>query len=220
LAFLSVLGVGTYYKLWERIVIFATRPVFGKNWANEVEKQKTLYPHQHFGIIFLGDSHMEQCEWHELFPDRKVANRGIGGETTEGLLARISDVPNGDWVLLQIGINDLLRGSKADEVFLRYVQVLEALKKRYPHILPTLVFYVRYVPEANPEVTRLNEKLKTLFAKEKMSYIDLNPIISENETLRKAYSSDGIHLNAQGYQAWKEAIRKLVFSDGQAFGSR
>jgi lysophospholipase L1-like esterase len=66
----------------------------------------------------------------------------------------------------------------------------------------------------------LNEKLKTLFAKEKMSYIDLNPIISENETLRKAYSSDGIHLNAQGYQAWKEAIRKLVFSDGQAFGSR
>ena len=42
--------------------------------------------------VFLGDSITEGGSWHELFPDSSVRNRGIGGDVTAGVLARIDQV--------------------------------------------------------------------------------------------------------------------------------
>ena len=36
-------------------------------------------------IVMIGDSITDYAEWSELFPNKKIANRGIGGDTTKGV---------------------------------------------------------------------------------------------------------------------------------------
>lgn len=221
LAFVVFSWVLVHYKLWERITIFATQPVFGKNWKNEVDKQKYLYNEIAADLIFLGDSHMEQCEWQEVFSELKTANRGIGGESTEGLLARISVLPPGDStkvLFLQIGINDLLGGRKPSDVLSSYKNILDEIAIRRYIVVPTLVFYVRYIPEVNPLVTEFNKLIVAELADRKIHFIDLNPIIAENETLLSLYSADGVHLSAAGYQKWIVQMKPFIRMNGQASG--
>lgn len=195
------------HKLWERWSTFQQLPVFGKSWANEVDKMQHLYPADTVDYLFLGDSHMEQCEWQEFFPGKKVANRGIGGETTSGLLQRIEALPPARLVFLQIGINDLLGKQTPESVFGRYRNVLAKLEKRNCIVIPCLVFFTRYSPEVNPTVSRLNALLQASFQKEKRPFISLNQELSEGESLKQAYTLDGIHLNARGYQVWIRQLR-------------
>ena len=54
------------------------------------------YPPPGDSIVMLGDSITEGGEWVELFPGTPVRNRGIGGDTTTGLLARLAQVTGGE----------------------------------------------------------------------------------------------------------------------------
>jgi len=221
LVFMVCSWVLVHYKLWERISIFATQPVFGKNWKNEVDKQKTLYYGTAADLIFLGDSHMEQCEWQEVFSGLRTTNRGIGGESTEGLHARISVLPPGDStkvLFLQIGINDLLGGRKPADVLSSYKNILDQIAVRRYTVVPTLVFYVRYIPEINPLVTELNQLIQAELLQRKIPFIDLNSIIAENETLLRPYSADGVHLSAAGYQKWIEKMNAFIPKNGPVSG--
>jgi len=225
LCFISLVGGGIiiHYKLWERISIFATQPVFGKNWKNEVDKQKNLYKELDNDLIFLGDSHMEQCEWQEIFRELHIVNRGIGGETTEGLLARMSVIPAGDSskiVFVQIGINDLLARRPPREVLESYKHLLDELSNKKYSVVPSLVFYVRYIPEVNPAVTELNQLIKAELLKRKIPFIDLNPDISENETLLFSFSADGVHLSSEGYRMWIDKMKPFIMKKLPASGCR
>ena len=166
---------------------------------------------------------MEQCEWQEVFPDFHIANRGIGGESTEGLHARLSVLPPGNpskIVFLQIGINDLLGGRKPIDVFESYKHILDQITSKNYTVVPTLVFYVRYIPDVNPAVSELNQLIQAELLKRKIQFIDLNQHISENETLLLPFSADGVHLSVAGYQKWIDKMRPFIGTKGQASGSR
>ena len=47
-------------------------------------------------IIFLGNSITEFGDWQKLLNDTTVVNRGIAGDNTFGVLARLDDVINRD----------------------------------------------------------------------------------------------------------------------------
>lgn len=206
------------HKLWERWETFHRLPVFGKSWANEVDKMKHLYPRDSVDLLFLGDSHMEQCEWQEFFPDRRVANRGIGGESTAGLLSRCEALPPARLIFLQIGINDLLSGISPEEAFRNYCQLIPQLEKTGARVVPSLVFYTRYSPDVNPSVSRLNALLMDFWKKENRTYLSVNEEISEGEVLKQAFTPDGIHLNSAGYRVWLKQIN--AFLKREEAGSR
>ena len=42
--------------------------------------------------VMLGDSHIEMIDWRELFPGVKILNRGISGDTSEGVLNWLDEV--------------------------------------------------------------------------------------------------------------------------------
>lgn len=75
-----------------------------------------------YDIVFLGDSITYSGLWSEVFLDKKVANRGVRGDTSEGILNRIDQIlsltPN--TVYLMFGINDIAGGAKANDIFERY----------------------------------------------------------------------------------------------------
>src|SRR5262245_42569936 len=60
-------------------------------------------------VIMLGDSITEKIDWRELFPGVSILNRGIGGDTSAGVLKRLDEViaRHPKIVFLMVGVNDL-----------------------------------------------------------------------------------------------------------------
>jgi len=45
-----------------------------------------------YDVVFIGDSITDGAEWEDLFPSLKIANRGIGGDRTDGVLKRLDSI--------------------------------------------------------------------------------------------------------------------------------
>jgi len=76
-------------------------------------------------VLMLGDSLTAQGEWNAMLGKPLVANRGIDGDTSTGLLARVGDDADfrGDAVVIWIGTNDVLQGEAAGPVVERIIKV-------------------------------------------------------------------------------------------------
>ena len=75
--------------------------------------QFDLLPRPQAHVVFLGDSITEHGNWNEWFPATPLVNRGISGDTTAGVLARLDTaIDNPLAVFLLIGTNDLAFGVK------------------------------------------------------------------------------------------------------------
>lgn len=171
-------------------------------------------------IIFLGDSLTDLCEWHELFKGFSIKNRGICGDTTEGILNRLDRIieakPKKLFIL--IGINDINQGRVVDDIFNSYKQIVESIKasscKTKVLIQSLLPVNNQKFPNCgvNDKVIALNAKLQELANEFSFQYIDLfSSFLDSNHQLDAQYTTDGIHLNGQGYLLWQKNIEKYVF---------
>jgi lysophospholipase L1-like esterase len=75
-------------------------------------------------VLMLGDSLTAQGEWNAMLGAPLVANRGIDGDTSAGVLARLGDDADfrGDAVVIWIGTNDVLQGVGAGPVAERIIE--------------------------------------------------------------------------------------------------
>lgn len=198
-------------RFHERVFNFFRKPLQGKIWQSEVEKFENLYPKSGVAcVMFIGDSHIEQCEWNELFPDRIILNRGIGGETSSSLLLRLNSTFHNlrpECVIIQTGINDLIAGEPIDSVLANHQKIFFFLRNKTSNILPTLIFPTRYMPDVNNKVDLLNQKLREFYLANGFKVLDIRPQISGGKRLSATCTPDGIHLNAQGYKIWQNEIR-------------
>jgi lysophospholipase L1-like esterase len=165
-------------------------------------------------IVMIGDSITDGAEWNELFPNISIANRGIGGDTTAGVLNRMESIysTNAKKAFIMLGVNDLGRNISVDEVFSKYEKIVFQLKQHgiTPYIQSVLFLGDKYA-DKNKDVLKLNLKLQELSEKENVVFIDLNKVLSENGKLKKSVSSkDDIHLNGEGFFEWKNSIKKYI----------
>ena len=219
LVLIGVFALLYQYSIPERIISFFRNSGQGKYWNNEVDKFRNLYTSDSMDCIFLGDSQIEQCEWQELIPELRCINRGIGGESTSGLLLRLNCLPRngrGKFVFLQTGTNDILGGKSVETVIQNYAGILDSLSARQYSVVPTLVFPLRYLPELNSQIRRLNDGIKKIAQQKNLTIIDINPSISDADKLSAAFSNDGVHLNADGYRIWLVEIKKHLPKPGHS----
>jgi len=82
--------------------------------------------------LFIGDSQVSLADWNAMLGAPLVANRGIEGDTTAGVLARLSDDQefSGDSVILWIGTNDVLQGEGAEGIAARISAAAKELGDR------------------------------------------------------------------------------------------
>jgi len=82
-------------------------------------------------IVMVGDSITEGAEWHELFPNLLIVNRGIGWDTTEGLLHRMESIysTGAKKAFVMIGINDLGQSRSVNEIFTFYLEICLVVHK-------------------------------------------------------------------------------------------
>jgi len=161
-------------------------------------------------IVFLGDSLTNDAEWAQMLPNISLANHGISGDSTTGginrLKATIDTKPSK--VFVMFGINDFRYGASVDSVFNNYqIIVHELLKNNISvYIQSTLIGGEQRV-KRNIKVRELNKRLQSFSTEnESTTYINLNERMSVDGVLNPLFTSDGTHLNAKGYQQWKDVI--------------
>ena len=172
-------------------------------------------------IVFLGNSITERAEWQELLADSKfpIVNRGIGGDNSFGILARMDEVLKGKprAVFLMDGINDQFRSLPQDMSVENYRQIIQKIKKDSPKTkiylqsaLPINESLTSepYTKGKNVLVPALNQKLKELAAAEGITYIDICQLFQdENGVLKTEFTLDGVHLKQEAYIHWVKFLK-------------
>ena len=164
----------------------------------------------------------------ELLPsDRIWLNQSISGETSIGLLKRLNLLDNTEpqAVFVMIGINDLTKGTSDQELLDSHKQIITALKQAHPNskivvqsILPhganldaALEKRQQLLEISNERIHTLNQTIETIAKDAGVAYLDLQSLVVDDEGyLRSEFTTDGLHLNRQGYLVWRSAIQ--VFS--------
>jgi len=185
-------------------------------------QRKSLFeilPDDSAEIIFLGNSITNGCEWHELFSNPKIKNRGINGDYTVGVLNRLNEIVRSKprKIFLMVGINDLGRDIPVDTVINNYQKILDTLKIRTSkteiYIQSVLPDNLDISPGRQPIqlICELNKKLKILASENGITFIDLYPsFIDKKGYLDSSFTNDGLHLMGKAYLKWKEIIAKYV----------
>jgi lysophospholipase L1-like esterase len=170
-------------------------------------------------IVMVGDSLTDTVEWSELFPGTSIANRGITGDTTSKVLYRLDTVVStgAKDAFILVGINDFLGGANVETVYQNYLMILDALMAQgvRPHIQSTI-----YVGESrrqiNEKVRDLNRRLHGVASERGLTYVDLNAVLAVDGVLNPLYTTDDIHLNADGYAHWRDTLKPLIARAGLA----
>ena len=165
-------------------------------------------------IVMLGDSITAGGQWSELLADAPVPvlNRGIGGDTTRGVLARLDTITAGrpSQLFLKIGTNDLGMGEDAG-LLERYGTLLDRIAAESP---TTEVIVQSVLPRGidyRERVETLNAGIQALAAERGLTYVDLyTPMLDDDGSIRDELANDELHLLAPGYALWVEAIGPLV----------
>lgn len=169
-------------------------------------------------VVFLGDSITQG--WYSLanaFPNLKVANRGIGGDTTRGVLYRLkADVLDLDpkAIVLLIGTNDIGNGAKPEDVADNIEAILRDIKQFNPALL-VIVCEVMPRSDRNLHAAPRIEKLNALVA----AAIKNDPQFTLCDTWSLYADKDGdcpkdefpdlLHPNAVGYEKWAAALKPV-----------
>ena len=188
----------------------------------KVIKEFKSNPLNYGDIVFLGNSITEGGkDWSKRLNYPNIKNRGIGGDVTDGVLARLDEIiyfkPKA--VFLLIGINDLRYNDNPNNPSAEYIannvikisQVINAKT-------PKTKIYVQTVLPIEKEkfknnILKVNEIIKANEKENPYQIIDLYSIfVNENGLIKSGLSTDGIHLNEKGYDAWVEFIKPVVYS--------
>ena len=163
-------------------------------------------------IVMLGDSITARADWRNLLSRTDVANRGVGGDTTEGFINRLSDIYelSPEICFIMVGINDLQIGLSVSKIFMNYTEILKKLKnKGITPIIQSTLFLSETSPNwslINNKVDDLNKMLKEYALKEGMMFLDVNSELSRGGALDSIYTNDGAHLSCNGYVKWRDLI--------------
>lgn len=181
----------------------------------------SVVPHSEHQIVFLGDSMTDEGDWSKLFPNLSVVNRGIGGDTTLGVLNRLDQVialqPRE--IFLMIGTNDLCFNRSISDTMTNYRKILNRLHAELPdtkiYIQSVLPFNETIFPSrafrTNENIKKLNVEIIKMAKAYNDPYIDLAPAFTGADgRLPSKYTVDGLHLNDSGYLLWREQIKNII----------
>lgn len=198
-------------------------PLRTQDWFRNlwIQRRSDWWRHRaqdHGAVVFLGDSITQG--WGSLakdFPALRVANRGISGDVTRGVLYRLKeDVLALDpaAVVLLIGTNDLEDGGDPETIAGNVRAILAALKAHDPK-MPVIVCKVM---PSDPSKKRPADQIQQINARvdqvvngdPEFIRCDTYSIFADAQgNAKPAEFPDLLHPNAAGYAKWTQALRPI-----------
>ncbi len=181
-------------------------------WSKAVEKDQGA-------LAFLGDSITQgwNDDFQGRFPGVKLANRGISGDTTRGMLLRLKDdvlslKPRG--VVLLMGTNDLEEGAEPETIASNFKLIIEALKKHDPK-MPIVVCQVFPSSETKKRPAAKIKAINDLYfaavkGDPQVTFLETWTLFADEKgDAKSAEFPDLLHPNSTGYAKWAAALKPI-----------
>jgi lysophospholipase L1-like esterase len=186
-------------------------------WAQRVEQDKG-------SVVLLGDSITQGWgdDYSAYFPGVKIANRGISGDTSRGVLIRLKEdvlslEPKA--VVLLIGTNDLEEKAAPETIAGNLKLILDELSKFSP-TMPIILCQVFPSSESKSRPAEQIKKINKLYAaavkgNAQVTLVETWPLFATPEgDAIPAEFPDLLHLNLAGYKKWAAALRPVLAYHG------
>ncbi|MGO8930621.1 MAG: SGNH/GDSL hydrolase family protein [Limisphaerales bacterium] len=186
-------------------------------WAQRVQQDQRA-------VVFLGDSITQG--WGDnmgnSFPGMKVANRGISGDTSRGVLIRLKEdviALNPAAVVLLIGTNDLEEGADPEVIDSNLKLILAELKHHDPK-MPLVLCQVFPSSETKKRPAEKIRRINQLYAATvrgdaQVTLIETWPLFADEHGNAKLEEfPDLLHPNQAGYAKWSAALRPILATLG------
>ncbi|MCM1535038.1 MAG: GDSL-type esterase/lipase family protein [Clostridium sp.] len=185
----------------------------------------TLYSWQNFvtfadydaDIVFFGDSLTSNYNFQSKFPNVKILNMGLVGDTLTGMHDRVVMVKSvtPEKIFVMGGINGIHDRTVAETVN-QYRDLLTKLQEE----IPDAVIYVESILPilktradeyaSNEMIAKQNEELEKLVVEMGAIWIDLYSLYIKDGELDSKLTEDGLHLTDNAYSYWIEAVKPYV----------
>ncbi len=174
-------------------------------------------------LVWLGDSLTEQAWWSFLTKEKDIVNRGIGGDITRGMLARLDEILafSPRKIFLMGGVNDLSGNRPVEEIVSNVRQMLEMVKREVPScevylqsvIVPNNeVLAYDYIKNKQEKIRSLNKHYKALCDEGLATWVNIAPLLeNEQGELKEEYTKDGIHLHPEAYVIWVNHLKEMKY---------
>lgn len=178
-------------------------------------------PLQDGDIVFLGNSITQNGgAWSAKFGRSDVKNRGISGDVTDGILARLGEICHAKpkAVFLLIGINDIYNwhnewGIPSPEYVGENIpKITKAIHKGSPRtkIYVQTVLPTDFEPVKDAILT-VNDMIKSNEKAGHYEVIDLYSAFADQDGFIKPdLTTDGTHLTQAGYDVWVELVKGYI----------
>jgi len=206
-----------------------TGPIRRYDWFRSLWSQRRTAWHERLqqdqnAVVFLGDS-ITQGWGDDMggdFPGVKVANRGISGDTSRGVLIRLEeDVlalhPRG--VVLLIGTNDLEENADPETIAGNLKLILAELKRHNPS-MPVVLCQTFPSSATKKRPAEKIKKLNQLYANAvkgdaQVTLVETWLLFADSQGDAKPEEfSDLLHPNKAGYAKWAAALRPIFATLG------
>jgi len=182
------------------------------------------------GIVFVGDSITDFFRLNEFFHGIYIINRGIGGDTTDGVLKRLNESVfelQPSKVFLLIGTNDIGENKSEDHIVRNIEEIIDRIQEKSPE---TRIYLQSIYPVSraanrkikkyivgrrnNEAIRRINERLKKVAREKGIEYIDVFSHLTDEEgNLRLEYTVEGLHLTIEGYRVCADVLRPYLYDN-------
>ena len=197
---------------------------FKNLWKDRRGKWSTQVAQDQNAVVFLGDSITQGWgdSMGDAFKGMKVANRGISGDTTRGMLWRLKDdvlslKPTA--VVMLMGTNDLEEGATPEVISGNVKAIITELKKHNAQ-MPIVLCEVFPSSESKKrpanKIKLINQQIKAAVAGDaQITVIDTWTLFANEQGDAKAEEfPDLLHPNELGYAKWAKAIQPIFATLG------
>lgn len=164
--------------------------------------------------VLVGDSLSMWFPKDKLPSGKLWLNQGISGDTSTGVLKRISafSKTRPDVIYVMAGINDLRQGARDETILRNYRRIIRGLREEHPltQIIVQSILPTRLPAIPNTRIRSINQKLALIAKGEGANYLNIHHWFTDFQgNLRQELTTDGLHLSLQGYEVWQAAIQQV-----------
>lgn len=204
----------------------AVIPDLSPRFVEKHSQNKAVAAAGNIDVLFMGDSITDfwrnpegafagKPVFDRYWGNLKVANFGIAGDTTQGVLYRLQNGEGQGFspkaIMLMIGTNNT-RANTAAEIAEGVGAIVLELQKDFPNAKILLLgIFPRSTPvdPVRAQIAEINAIISRLDDGNKVHYLDIGKVfLDSNGNIPLDVMSDGLHPTTKGYELWAAAVQE------------